>query len=318
MLPTQQINQQTRRNGLIVSIIIFMTCAAIIIASQQPLLLTVILILPALALSYLSFWVIRKQYNNRMLAINTPFPDNWEKVLRRRVDYFNRLSKDERIRFRQMLQVFLSETEIIDAGAGVDEELKVLVGASAIIPIFGFPNWEYGMLQQIIIRPEPFNANFDPYSGQPLYASGMVGDKGIFSGTLILSKPDLLRDFVLKHDGHNVGIHEFSHLIDKASGNIDGVPISLPRESFRPWIKLVQQILKEEGRNKKNRDIPAYGFTNEEEFFAVISEYFFEKPEQMQKKHPELYDILEKIFRQDTSALLKKTLTQSVRGLYRS
>src|SRR3972149_6546253 len=35
-----------------------------------------------------------------------------------------------------------------------------------------------------------------------------------------------------------------------------------------------------------------YGATNEAEFFAVATEAFFEKPGQLRRRHPELYQVL--------------------------
>jgi Mlc titration factor MtfA (ptsG expression regulator) len=45
--------------------------------------------------------------------------------------------------------------------------------------------------------------------------------------------------------------------------------------------------------------IPRYGYTNEAEFFAVVSEYFFQSPAELAARDPELYGLLERIFRQD-------------------
>ena len=54
---------------------------------------------------------------------------------------------------------------------------------------------------------------------------------------------------------------------------------------------------KEIGLIMKDRsDINPYGATNEAEFFAVVSEYFFESPKLFEEKHPELYNLLTKIF----------------------
>lgn len=44
-------------------------------------------------------------------------------------------------------------------------------------------------------------------------------------------------------------------------------------------------------------DINPYATTNQQEFFAVAAEYFFERPQLMKEKHPELYEMLEKIFK---------------------
>ncbi len=54
--------------------------------------------------------------------------------------------------------------------------------------------------------------------------------------------------------------------------------------------------------NKNQSDINPYGATNKAEFFAVASEYFFESPQLLQKKHPQLYDMLEQIFKQRMSS----------------
>ena len=43
-------------------------------------------------------------------------------------------------------------------------------------------------------------------------------------------------------------------------------------------------------------DINGYGATNDAEFFAVISEYFFERPDKLKDHHPELYTMLEEMF----------------------
>jgi Mlc titration factor MtfA (ptsG expression regulator) len=42
-----------------------------------------------------------------------------------------------------------------------------------------------------------------------------------------------------------------------------------------------------------------YGATNPAEFFAVASESFFEKPRQLTKKHPELYQELKGYYQTD-------------------
>lgn len=52
-------------------------------------------------------------------------------------------------------------------------------------------------------------------------------------------------------------------------------------------------------------DINVYGATNNQEFLAVASEYFFERPQLLERKHPELYKILSDVFKQDLARLPK-------------
>ena len=61
-------------------------------------------------------------------------------------------------------------------------------------------------------------------------------------------------------------------------------------------------------------DIDAYALTNEVEFFAVVSEYFFEKPGLMKRKHPELYGALARVFRQNMLARVGNMVTGRSRG----
>jgi Mlc titration factor MtfA (ptsG expression regulator) len=49
-------------------------------------------------------------------------------------------------------------------------------------------------------------------------------------------------------------------------------------------------------KDARSGDINFYGATNDAEFFAVITEYFFEKPEELKHRHPELFDLLEHMF----------------------
>jgi Mlc titration factor MtfA (ptsG expression regulator) len=76
---------------------------------------------------------------------------------------------------------------------------------------------------------------------------------------------------------------------------VDGIPEMLLQKQYAiPWIDLIQKKIEEIADNKS--DINPYGATNKAEFFAVISEYFFERPRLLKSKHPELYTMLEKIF----------------------
>lgn len=308
MLPTPEARRYARRMALIQSSLLGVTG---IVVSSLLWLLHPAACLAVAALSLIAAWLAyylgMRTILRRERILRADLPDGIEQVLRERVEFYRNLEPAGQERFRRNVQIFLGEKEIVGAGVEIDDTIRALVAASAVIPIFGFPGWEYGMLQLVVVRPEPFEAHFRSAPDDvddPLYACGMVGEGGIFSGTLVLSKTDLLRDYRLAHDGHNVGIHEFAHLIDQAGGQIDGMPVSLPGESRKPWAHMVHRILSE-GRRGLNADIPDYGFTNEQEFFAVISEYFFEKPHELQRRHPELFALLEQVFRQQPQRIIK-------------
>jgi Mlc titration factor MtfA (ptsG expression regulator) len=111
---------------------------------------------------------------------------------------------------------------------------------------------------------------------------------------MVLSLPALRGGFDKYVDG-NTAVHEFVHLIDKADGVVDGVPEYLiPKELIKPWMKEMNRTIRE--IREGDSEIRTYAGTNEAEFLAVLSEYFFKKPKKLQDEHPELFALLDKIY----------------------
>lgn len=152
----------------------------------------------------------------------------------------------------------------------------------------------------MILVPSAFNDDFE--HGQPdSLITGMVGT-GPMYGKMLLSQPALHYGFLNDKDKKNVGIHEFAHLIDMADGNCDGFPERMRKYAyFEPWMKFVEHKI--EQIHQKQSNINPYGATNKQEFFAVATEYFFERPDLLKKKHPVLYDELMTFYQQDTAAI---------------
>jgi len=226
-----------------------------------------------------------------------PFPEEWEGILLEHVSFYVALSEDEKQRFRQELQAFIRDKRITGIKTDIDETTRVLVASSAIIPIFGFENWKWNQIREILVYPMRFSEDFEMGAGHDHATLGMVGS-GAMNGVMILSKPDLLSGFQDRWDQRNVGIHEFAHLLDKADGAIDGVPgIGLERQAVKPWLELMHREMQRIRAGQS--DIDPYGLTSEAEFFAVVSEYFFKRPAALRRDHPELHAMLEKIFRQN-------------------
>jgi Mlc titration factor MtfA (ptsG expression regulator) len=181
----------------------------------------------------------------------------------------------------------------------IDDTDRILVAASAIIPIFAFKDWKYKTIDEVLLYPNSFNEKFET-KGPDRNILGMVGD-GHLNGTMILSKPALIQGFLNETDKNNTAIHEFVHLIDKTDGAIDGFRRSTIGKQYAiPWIELISKKLKK--LIKAKSDINPYGGTSQIEFLAVASEYFFERPHLLESKHPELYEMMEQMFQQEMSA----------------
>ena len=232
------------------------------------------------------------------------FPASWKTILDQKVIFYHNLSPDDKKRFELDIIRFFNTVRITGINIDVDITDKLLVASSAVIPVFGFPDWDYTFLDEVLLYPDAFDSKYTINSKEETI-TGMVGS-GTMEGKMILSKPSLHRGFSNTTDKLNVGIHEFIHLLDKEDGSIDGIPSFLNGKAYAlPWLKLIREKTEEILKGKS--DINEYGATHEREFLAVAGEYFFERPQLLQKNHPELYDLLSKAFKQDTANTLKVT-----------
>lgn len=251
-------------------------------------------------------WANRKKRLRKKL-LKKDFPADWRKILQNQVGFYLTLDKEGKRRFEQHVHVFLSEKRIIGLQTEVDDLTRVLVAASAIIPVWGFENWEYPNLAEIYITDGAISTH-EYEEGQTSVVAGQVKPRG-GRHTVTLSKSALISGFKNMADRKNVGIHEFTHLIDGQDGATDGIPENrLPDHLVEPWTKLMYEKIEE--IKKGDNNINTYGATSETEFFAVVTEYFFEKPGKLQERHPELYRLLTKIFNQNPRRRFPKSFRE--------
>lgn len=227
------------------------------------------------------------------MVIPQSLPDGYETILLQQVPFYRQLDAAGQNEFADRMQHFLSTTRITGVNTEVEDIDKILIAASAIIPIFSFKDWEYVNLHEVLLYPDSFNHDFEQ-TGTNRSVLGMVGG-GAYNHLMILSQHELRQAFINKSGKTNTAIHEFVHLVDKMDGDVDGIPaFILQREYIVPWVQLMHQEIKDILADES--DINPYGATNEAEFFAVVSEYFFERPDLFKQKHPELYALLKRIF----------------------
>lgn len=219
-------------------------------------------------------------------------------ILRDKVAYYQKLQPEQRERFINEVTRFLERVRITGVKTQVTDEDRVLVAASAIIPIFAFPGWNYPNLNEVLLYPDSFDEHFDlSKENNERQVLGMVGT-GALNRLMVLSKPSLHEGFGNQTDKHNTAIHEFVHLLDKTDGAVDGVPeLFLDKHYVKPWLRLMHAQIQEIREDKS--DINPYASVSEAEFFSVASEYFFERPDLFEQRHPELFSLMERIFRQD-------------------
>jgi Mlc titration factor MtfA (ptsG expression regulator) len=225
-------------------------------------------------------------------------PDDYKILLNDYVKFYQQLDDDGKKKFEDRVQDFLTAVRITGVNAEVEDMDRLFIAAAAVIPVYNFPDWQYVNLHEVLVYPGLFNQDFDQ-AGWDRYVSGMVGS-GAMQHVMIISKWQLRQGFINNADTHNTAIHEFAHLIDKMDGTMDGVPeIILERRFIPRWVGLMNTTIQQ--MKSYGSDIDMYATTNHAEFFAVISEYFFERPDLLRANHPEVSEMLERIYRTEPS-----------------
>lgn len=240
-----------------------------------------------------------------------PFPDEWRKLLDRNVPYVKVLSPEERKELEGLIHVFLGEKSFEGCGGlELTDEIRVTIAAQACQLLLGRDVEPYPAIDVILVYPSAYKGEFTNTSdGVVIEGDTTRLGEASTRGILVLSWDDVLRGAADVRDGHNVVIHEFAHVLDHEDGSSDGAPPLSRRANYAPWARVFgaeYEKLIDADEHRKKTIIDKYGATNPAEFFAVVTETFFEKPLQMREKHPELYEQLKAYYRQDPAERLSR------------
>lgn len=221
-------------------------------------------------------------------------PENYQELLNEYIKFYRELDEEGKTRFEKRIEHFLSTVRITGVNATVEDLDRLFIASGAIIPVFAITDWQYINLHEVLLYPGAFNEDFDQ-EGSDRPIAGMVGN-GAMQNVMILTKWQLRQGFINEQGAQNTAIHEFVHLIDKMDGTMDGIPdIILERKYKERWKDLMDTTISQ--MRSYGSDIDMYGATSPVEFFAVISEYFFEQPDRLKANHPDLYEMLERIYK---------------------
>ena len=219
--------------------------------------------------------------------------------------FLGHLSPEERRLLRSMALQLIAEKEWHGAqGLVLGQAIQLSIALQACLPVLKLGlDWYRGWLG-IIVYPSDFvipRSIIDDDGIVHEYDDTVLGEAWE-GGPVLLSWFDPADD-ADDADGINVVIHEFAHKLDMRNGQPDGLPPLHPGMSRRAWIAAFTPALENfrarvDGQEETLLD--PYGAESPAEFFAVMSEAFFETPDLLHQQYPEVYAQLRLFYRQET------------------
>ena len=266
----------------------------------------------------------------RREAVRRPFPPAWGEIIDRRVPLARNLPADSRRQLERRIQVFLLEKGFIGCdGFAITDEVRITIAAQACLLVLNRGDTPFPNLREILVYPGAFvvdRVHAAPGGVLREQRRALSGESWS-QGQVILSWQDVLEGARVADDGHNVVLHEFAHQLDQESGSANGAPRLGSRAAHARWADVMTREFSALQSRIRARDaararaqaewswfgsspepapdpvpddlISDYGATNEAEFFAVVTEVFFEQAGALALRHPALFALLADYYRVD-------------------
>jgi len=216
------------------------------------------------------------------------------------------LSADEMTRLRQLALRFLRDKQITPAGGlELTDRMRLMIALQACLPILNLDPDYYAGWVEVIVYPGQFvpEHEYTDEAGVVHVTRHAMAGEAWLQGPVVLSWADVA--VAGGADGFNVVIHELAHKLDMLNGGADGFPPLHPGMNTQAWTRIFSAAYADFSRRVDRGEdtlLDPYATENPGEFFAVLSEAFFEIPHGLKDSYPDVYGQLAAFYRQDPAA----------------
>ena len=226
----------------------------------------------------------------------------WHRTMGR-FSFFRTLPASDQHKLRELTALFLDRKTVTGAGGlQITRDMQLVIAAQACLLVLNLDLEYYGDWVEVIVYPDEFITDYE-YTGEDGVVHrvrGAISGEAWEHGPVILSWQDAAA--ADGGFGYNVVMHEFAHKIDMLNGAPDGFPPLHPDMDRTAWADIFSAAYADlEARLDRREEtlIDEYAAEDPAEFFAVLSELFFEKPNALRNSYPEVYGQLAAFYRQD-------------------
>lgn len=229
------------------------------------------------------------------------FDERWHELLAAQFKHWSLLDPDELARMEMLVASFVDTTRWEAANRfDLTEDIKVLIAAQASMLLLGLDLDSYPDVTSVIVHPSTVRLRGSHPTGSGVFSSSprFLAGQAHYQGPVILSWAAAKRGARFPAGGQNVVYHEFAHRLDMLDGVTDGTPPLDDEDAVQRWVQVCTTAY-DAVRAEGSPVLRPYAGTNPAEFFAVATEVFFNKPEELNEFEPALYRELRAFYRQD-------------------
>jgi Mlc titration factor MtfA (ptsG expression regulator) len=235
--------------------------------------------------------------------LQEPFPKYWQKILKAQVPLYRKLPPPLRRQLEQHVQLFLAEKSFYGCGGfEIDDTVRLTIAGHACLLIVARTFSDFDEVSSILVYPNAYHVREVESDGFVVSESNQIrAGEASSRGQVVLAWAECEKGAVDPHGHHNVILHEFAHQLDYLDGTADGAP-PLSGEQAQHWQQTMTHAyehLRYSLRHHQKPWLDPYGATEPAEFFAVLTEAFFQQPGHLKKEQPEVYQTLSGFFRFD-------------------
>ncbi len=238
-----------------------------------------------------------------------PFPAHWRVYVTRNIPLFARLSPSDQAEVLGHALVLLAEKHFEGCGGlELTDEIRVTIAVQAARLLLNREDDYFPTVTSILVYPATITKPATAHLGGGIWEESEIAAAGVATGqrsAIILAWDDATHGLSEPGDGHDVILHEFAHELDYQDRSFDGTPLLESRAAYQAWGRRMQSAFAEHQTAVAAGGatvLDAYAATNPAEFFAVLTEHFFERPDELRSRHPDLYAALREFYRQDPAA----------------
>lgn len=226
----------------------------------------------------------------------------WRRTMDR-FSFFRTLPAVDQRRLRELTALFLDRKPVIGAGGLVmTRDMQLVIAAQACLLVLNLDLDFYDGWVEVIVYPDEFITDHEyiDEDGVVHRVRAPISGEAWEQGPVILS----WRDAAAADGGfgYNVVMHEFAHKIDMLNGAPDGFPplhADMDRTLWTDVFSAAYADLQDRLDRREETLIDEYAAEDPAEFFAVLSEMFFETPDALRNSYPGAYEQLAVFYRQD-------------------